>query len=278
MFKLPVFDEKHHRFKKSMEHSIHSGGYPDWKYKSQIVLDDDLPEGFVYNRSFNANYELNDSLNKVTDDIKCNIVVDLTNKKSVFNRNRKFNKVVWTAPSFIFDEKTVKPFKETYFLEEYGVADSPEQVYAHYKFLEDDLNSNYFVSLTPIYKEHQEKSGSFRFHKWGPYIGNQKPTREYLYQEPHIDLLFVYYVYKFKNVTPDIITEHFNFIKNGGGSYQVFDRSNNIAFCTVCFKDKEVITWSHNNHIDLVLGTFDDTISPDNIGVWFEANYKDDWL
>ena len=169
MFKLPVFDEKHPRFKKSMELDIQLHGYPDWKYKSNIVLDDTLPDGFVWSRSFQAEYDLNETINKTVDDLRCNLVIDLHKRKSYFERNRKFNKVLWNVPKFVIEDDQYTIAKNPYFINEYGVADSPEQILNHYKFLENEAD-NYFVCMTPVYKKHQVqellRSSSKYFHSF----------------------------------------------------------------------------------------------------------------
>lgn len=78
----------------------------------------------------------------------------------------------------------------------YGVCDSPEQLIAN---LPDEVlyGSRLFaVFLTPIRKNEQE-DGGWRWHKWGPYIGTQTPTCEYLYDEPLIEEVYVYHVQEF---------------------------------------------------------------------------------
>lgn len=274
MFKLPVFDEKHPRFKKSMELDIQLHGYPDWKYKSNIVLDDTLPDGFVWSRSFQAEYDLNETINKTVDDLRCNLVIDLHKRKSYFERNRKFNKVLWNVPKFVIEDDQYTIAKNPYFINEYGVADSPEQILNHYKFLENEAD-NYFVCMTPVYKKHQEKSGGWRWHKWGQYIGTKKRSGcEYLYDEPHIDMVIVFHVYKFKDSSPTFASKRFNFMETGSNKfYMVY--FNNIHFCTIDMINKNVKTWDPSSD-DIILSTFD-TKDAENIVEWFEANYQDNW-
>ena len=74
MFALPVFEMTHPRYKKSFEMSMdgmRKRDNPDAKpytYKEAVVFDPELPEGFVYNRGFNIEYELHPAFNKVDHD------------------------------------------------------------------------------------------------------------------------------------------------------------------------------------------------------------------
>jgi len=78
----------------------------------------------------------------------------------------------------------------------YGVCDSPEQLYS--KLPDEVLNGSrlFAAFLTPIVKSDEEEGG-WRWHKWGPYIGTQTPTCEYLYDEPVIEKVYVYHVQEF---------------------------------------------------------------------------------
>lgn len=78
----------------------------------------------------------------------------------------------------------------------YGVVDSPEQFMAKLgRFL---LKSprRFVVSFVEIRRDEQSPEGGWRWHKWGDYIGDQKPTREYLYDEKDIDVVWTYHVYE----------------------------------------------------------------------------------
>lgn len=77
----------------------------------------------------------------------------------------------------------------------YGVCDSPENLLQH-----DDYaptlggDRKFTVFLTPILRENEPPHGGWRWHRWGPYIGNQNPKEEYIVDEQDIDLVFVYYI------------------------------------------------------------------------------------
>lgn len=52
------------------------------------------------------------------------------------------------------------------------------------------------VSFTKVEKSKQPPTGGWRWHKWGPYIGKQEITSEYLYHEKEIDMVYVYHVFE----------------------------------------------------------------------------------
>jgi hypothetical protein len=78
---------------------------------------------------------------------------------------------------------------------EYGVCDDYKQVLEKYPELISSKRQ-FVMSVTPINKSKQPADGGWRWHKWGEYIGNQKPTREYLHDEPIIEKVFVYHIYE----------------------------------------------------------------------------------
>lgn len=82
----------------------------------------------------------------------------------------------------------------------YGVCDSPKQFLDKFeKCLRDDKRV-FCVSLTHVEKDpaNAGHGGGWRWHKWGPYIGEGKPTTEYLDDEPDFDDgVWVYHVYQF---------------------------------------------------------------------------------
>lgn len=79
-------------------------------------------------------------------------------------------------------------------LNPYGVIDKPEQLLELYDFDADPRR--FFISVTPMLKQHQSEDGGWRWHKWGPYLGSQRPTMEYLYDEPVIEEVWVYHIYQ----------------------------------------------------------------------------------
>jgi hypothetical protein len=76
----------------------------------------------------------------------------------------------------------------------YGVCDTVEQVLEQSGIA--DLPERYVVSLTEIRRDEEPEWGGWRWHKWGPYIGTRTPTTEYLHDEPEIDRVYVYHIYR----------------------------------------------------------------------------------
>ena len=77
-----------------------------------------------------------------------------------------------------------------------GVADTVEQVLAHHQNQVDDPEKEYVLVVTPILRKHQPARGGWRWHKWGEYIGAHEVTREHLYDQPEIDFVLVYSLYR----------------------------------------------------------------------------------
>lgn len=289
MFALPVFEMTHPRYKKSFEMSMdgmRKRDNPDAKpytYKEAVVFDPELPEGFVYNRGFNIEYELHPAFNKVDHDYRFNLFIDVTNKKSRIFRNRKYNKVLWPAPNFMWDDsEQSKPFKDTYILHEYGVADNAEQILSHYKFLEEDTENTYFVSLSPVFREHQPEDGGWRWHKWGQYIGCQKREGyEYLYDEKNIEYVIVYHVYRIKKVQPFAESENFIYAKVSGNIIQAYTKDTHLNCFTIDFKDREVTTHNTDESRDdthIQLAKLPEDLNMDNFTNWIESTHQESWF
>lgn len=77
----------------------------------------------------------------------------------------------------------------------YGVCDDYNQILEQCPEL-NDVNREFTITITPVLKSEQSSSGGWRWHKWGPYIGNQIPTCEYLFDESNIDKIYVYHIYE----------------------------------------------------------------------------------
>lgn len=79
----------------------------------------------------------------------------------------------------------------------YGVCDSPEQLLARMPKEVRESEIEYVISLVKLEKKNEEPYG-WRWHKWGPYIGDQEPTTEYLFDEPVIEVVWVYHIMRVK--------------------------------------------------------------------------------
>lgn len=78
----------------------------------------------------------------------------------------------------------------------YGVCDSPDQFLNHSIGLNITYSERRFtVSFSRISKGEQGEGG-WRWHKWGPYIGNQDPQCEYLADEPKIQEVYVFHIFE----------------------------------------------------------------------------------
>lgn len=73
----------------------------------------------------------------------------------------------------------------------FGVCDSYEQILEHFPSLITS-DKKYIVALSKVTKGIEGTPYGWRWHKWGPYIGTQKPTTEYLYDEPNIDTVYTF--------------------------------------------------------------------------------------
>lgn len=78
----------------------------------------------------------------------------------------------------------------------FGVCDNYKQILQHHKDLLNNTNKNYVIILSTIERKNQDPTGGWRWHKWGPYIGTQNPKHEYLYDDTHIDKVYVYTIYE----------------------------------------------------------------------------------
>lgn len=76
----------------------------------------------------------------------------------------------------------------------YGVADNVKQIKKHYKEAIESEN-DIVITVTEIRKSDQPEEGGWRWHKWGKYIGKQKPQHEYLADEENIESVYIYHVY-----------------------------------------------------------------------------------
>ena len=79
----------------------------------------------------------------------------------------------------------------------YGVCDSAEQLLAACPELVAP-GREFVVTLTRIGKADEPADGGWRWHKWGEYIGTQKPQTEYIHDEPEIEEVFCFHIYERK--------------------------------------------------------------------------------
>lgn len=82
----------------------------------------------------------------------------------------------------------------------YGVCDNASQILDVYPDIPDD----YVIFMAPIFSDKTEPCSGWRWHKWGPYIGIQEHYHEYLNDEPHVDMI---YVFSIRQMIPCIETD-----------------------------------------------------------------------
>lgn len=104
----------------------------------------------------------------------------------------------------------------------YGVSDNATQVFTHlqqaletyltkdssypffirgkrlYKFLVTNPNAIYMLGCHPVFNHHDDASGGWRWHKWGPYLGKHTPQCQYLNEEKNIDYVLLWHLYPLK--------------------------------------------------------------------------------
>ena len=79
-----------------------------------------------------------------------------------------------------------------------GVCDNYKQIIERDEDAIACVNSDkhFIIVLCKISKKEQPDVGGWRWHKWGKYIGDQNPMCEYIADEPEIDFVYVYNLYK----------------------------------------------------------------------------------
>lgn len=83
----------------------------------------------------------------------------------------------------------------------FGVHDSVEAFLDQFgEALEADPRE-LLVLFTQIRRDEQYADGGWRWHKWGPMLGEQVPTTEYLYDEPDIESVVVFRVHEIERIS-----------------------------------------------------------------------------
>lgn len=79
----------------------------------------------------------------------------------------------------------------------FGVADNIEQVVDFYNKNKDGVFAgNHVITFFDVYRNKNNPYCGWRWHKWGLYIGEKKPVAEYLNDEPEIDHVICFNIYK----------------------------------------------------------------------------------
>lgn len=79
----------------------------------------------------------------------------------------------------------------------YGIADNLQQIVDFYTANEDGFfKGNHVISSFEVHRDSNNPCCGWRWHKWGPYIGTQNPKCEYLNDEPEIEKVICFSIYK----------------------------------------------------------------------------------
>lgn len=130
---------------------------------------------------------------------------------NMFNESHIFTswqKEYWDAAHEAYDSDTMdtpefKALQEEYHRKEdlgiyppdYGVCDSPEQLLEKFPLIVTS-DKQIIVTVEEVRKDEQPDEGGWRWHKWGPYVGEFEPQSEYLADEPNIDRVFIFKLYE----------------------------------------------------------------------------------
>lgn len=81
---------------------------------------------------------------------------------------------------------------------DYGVADNEDQVINYYNegVASGKFTGNHVITLTEIIKNPEHRYSGWRWHKNGPYIGTQNSVAEYINDEPEIERVVMFNIYK----------------------------------------------------------------------------------
>lgn len=106
----------------------------------------------------------------------------------------------WAEPLDGVDDKIILDMDS-----QYGVSDNIEQIKAYYRGWFDKPDTKWVIAVTPVFqnKGNKGKGDGWRWHKWGPYIGNLNPMSEYLDDEDFGDefqgYILCYHIYPVKD-------------------------------------------------------------------------------
>lgn len=161
-------------------------------------------------------------------------------KKVIHSVNRKFYQTDWSDIEKMSEQELNKLRSKHNTMDEvitYGVADNIEQICKHYKFLENHPD-NFTIFFSEIHKSHQPECGGWRWHKWGPYLGTQKPTMEYLYDEKEIDKVIIFSITKVEVKKPVYSTDDFDLYEESKQTYHILNKQGELV-CPLFLKRED---------------------------------------
>lgn len=116
--------------------------------------------------------------------------------QSYFSESRKYKRMMDKMYSQRFKKG---PYRGLESYGAYGLCDTPEQLLEVFPHLDGD-DVPRFITVNGVLRKHQPSSGGFRYHKWGQYVGKQKPRSEYLYDDKHIDMVVNFHIYRVEDL------------------------------------------------------------------------------
>lgn len=126
-------------------------------------------------------------------DINANHCVDIDTNQQLVYESKKYSETYYSIPRDRLMDLIA--YENNVF--SYGVADNIEQVVAFYNNNEDGrFKGNHVIFCTKILKDPTQPCSGWRWHKWGSYIGTRDPKCEYLNDEPEIDEVVIFHIYK----------------------------------------------------------------------------------
>ncbi len=126
---------------------------------------------------------------------------DFTGVYVMSNANTHFalkNFTDYQEDKSIYKSKTVTPLV----IHNYGVCDNASQALDMYDRIvkesvsgeaKEQMNGEFIIRLMPVFRKYNE---GWRWHKWGEYIGVQKPECEYIGDETNVDMVYAFHIYK----------------------------------------------------------------------------------
>ena len=119
------------------------------------------------------------------------------NRHGIIRKETGIYEVGHFSFEYLFAEKCETWFDLGDRHDNHGVCDNYQQILDKFPEIKAS-DARYCIAITPIEKKKQSDWGGWRWHKWGTYIGKGEPTCEYLYDEPIIEKVYVYTVYRLK--------------------------------------------------------------------------------
>ena len=128
----------------------------------------------------------------------------LIDEDSLINEHPDF----WPIPDYdpTWDRNSTADERLKFFAEQlknntwyqaYGVADNLTQVLKYFRKYVSDQDHHFCIAITRINKATHPQ---WRWHKWGKYIGKQKPQCEHLGDEPKIESVILYHIHQIKPI------------------------------------------------------------------------------